>query len=445
MSRLLIIGCGGVAQVAIRKCCQNSEVFTDIMIASRTLSKCDDLKAKLEGKTASRIETARVDADNVEELKTLIRSYRPDAVLNVALPYQDLTIMDACLACGVDYIDTANYECEDTQDPQWREIYEKRCKKLGFTAYFDYSWQWAYQKRFADAGITALLGSGFDPGVTSVFTAYALKHYFDEIEYIDILDCNGGDHGYPFATNFNPEINLREVSANGSYWENGHWVEIPAMSIKREYNFDQVGDKDMYLLHHEEIESLAKNIPEAKRIRFFMTFGQSYLDHMRCLEDVGMLSTTPVNFNGQEIVPIQFLKALLPDPASLGPRTKGKTNIGCIFTGKKDGKEKTYYIYNVCDRVNAEPEAILHKQMLEEQLTMLTARFDDINSQYKLLKEQASSAFERFRNGKNAELNTLHLRAIERKEAVRKEYDKILKEVREHEVVDIIPSACAQI
>ena len=217
------------------------------------------------------------------------------------------------------------------------------------TAKFEYKWQWAYREKFKEAGITALLGSGFDPGVTGVFSAYALKHEFDEINYIDILDCNGGDHGYAFATNFNPEINLREVSAPGSYWENGHWVEIPAMSIKREYNFDQVGQKDMYLLHHEEIESLAKNIPEAKRIRFFMTFGQSYLDHMRCLEDVGMLSTTPVNFNGQEIVPIQFLKALLPDPASLGPRTKGKTNIGCIFTGKKDGKEKTYYIYNVCD------------------------------------------------------------------------------------------------
>ena len=288
-------------------------------------------------------------ADDVDELIALIRDYKPDAVLNVALPYQDLTIMDACLACKVDYIDTANYEPEDTDDPAWRAIYEKRCKEAGFTAYFDYSWQWAYQKRFADAGITALLGSGFDPGVTSVFTAYALKHYFDEIEYIDILDCNGGDHGYPFATNFNPEINLREVSANGSYWEDGHWVETKPMEIKREYNFPQVGEKDMYLLHHEEIESLAKNVPGVKRIRFFMTFGQSYLTHMQCLEDVGMLSTSPIQYEGREIVPIQFLKALLPDPASLGPRTVGKTNIDCIFTGKKDGKEKTIYIYNVCD------------------------------------------------------------------------------------------------
>jgi saccharopine dehydrogenase (NAD+, L-lysine-forming) len=257
--------------------------------------------------------------------------------------------MDACLACGVNYMDTANYEPENTDDPEWRAIYEKRCKEAGFSAYFDYSWQWAYKKKFEEAGLTALLGCGFDPGVTQAYCAYAKKHEFDTIDTIDILDCNGGDHGYAFATNFNPEINLREVSAPGSYWENGHWVEIPAMSIKRAYTFDQVGQKDMYLLHHEEIESLGKNLPEVKRIRFFMTFGQSYLDHMRCLEDVGMLSTTPIHYNGQEIVPIQFLKALLPDPASLGPRTKGKTNIGCIFTGKKDGKEKTYYIYNVCD------------------------------------------------------------------------------------------------
>ena len=349
MGRLLIIGCGGVAGVAIHKCCQNSKTFSEICIASRTKEKCDALKEKLQGTTDTVFTTAKVDADNVDELIALIRDYKPDAVLNVALPYQDLTIMDACLACKVDYIDTANYEPEDTDDPAWRAIYEKRCKEAGFTAYFDYSWQWAYQKRFTDAGITALLGSGFDPGVTSVFTAYALKHYFDEIEYIDILDCNGGDHGYPFATNFNPEINLREVSANGSYWEDGHWVETKPMEIKREYNFPQVGEKDMYLLHHEEIESLAKNVPGVKRIRFFMTFGQSYLTHMQCLEDVGMLSTSPIQYEGREIVPIQFLKALLPDPASLGPRTVGKTNIGCIFTGKKDGKEKTIYIYNVCD------------------------------------------------------------------------------------------------
>nr|MCR4744155.1 saccharopine dehydrogenase NADP-binding domain-containing protein [Lachnospiraceae bacterium] len=257
MSRLLVIGCGGVAQVAIQKCCQNSEVFTELCIASRTVSKCDELAKKLEGKTATKVTTAKVDADKVEEVKALINSYKPDLVLNVALPYQDLTIMDACLACGVHYVDTANYEPEDTDNPEWRKIYEKRCKDLGFSAYFDYSWQWAYDQKFKDAGLTALLGTGFDPGVTSVFTAYAQKHYFDEIHTIDILDCNGGDHGYPFATNFNPEVNLREVSAPGSYWEDGHWVEVPAMSIKREYDFPQVGKKDMYLLHHEEIEALA--------------------------------------------------------------------------------------------------------------------------------------------------------------------------------------------
>ena len=350
MSRLLVIGCGGVASVAIRKCCMADEVFTDLMIASRTKKKCDELADKLKKSgTRTRVVTAAVDADDAGEVEKLIRSFRPDVVLNLALPYQDLAVMDACLACGVDYIDTANYECEDTDDPVWRAVYEKRCKEKGFTAYFDYSWQWSYREKFAKAGILGVLGSGFDPGVTGVFTAYALKHYFDTIDTIDILDCNGGDHGYPFATNFNPEINLREVSAPGSYWENGKWVEVPAMSIKREYDFPEVGKKDMYLLHHEEIESLAENVPGVRRIRFFMTFGQSYLTHMECLRNVGMLSTTPVMYEGREIVPIQFLKALLPDPATLGPRTHGKTNIGCIFTGKKDGKDRKIYIYNVCD------------------------------------------------------------------------------------------------
>ena len=330
MSKALIIGAGGVAGVVIHKCCQNSEVFTEICIASRTKSKCDKFKEELQDKTSTKISTAQVDANNVDELVALINKEKPDIVINVALPYQDLTIMDACLATKTDYLDTANYEPEDT-------------------AKFEYKWQWDYKERFEKAGITAVLGCGFDPGVTGVFSAYAQKHYFDEINYIDILDCNGGDHGYPFATNFNPEINIREVSAKGSYIENGKWVETEPMEIKRVYNFDEVGEKDMYLLHHEEIESLAKNIPGVQRIRFFMTFGQSYLTHMKCLENVGMLSTAPVEFNGQEIVPIQFLKALLPDPASLGPRTVGKTNIGCIFTGVKDGKEKSIYIYNVCD------------------------------------------------------------------------------------------------
>ena len=349
MAKVLVIGCGGVASVAIRKCCMRDDAFTELCIASRTLSKCDALKAKLEDRTKTKITTAQVDADKTDEVIALIKRVQPDLVMNIALPYQDLAIMDACLACGVNYLDTANYEPENTDDPVWREKYEKRCKEEGFSAYFDYTWQWAYGDKYKKAGLTALLGSGFDPGVTQVFCAYAQKHLFDTIETIDILDCNGGDHGYPFATNFNPEINLREVSAPGSYWENGRWVEVPAMSIHRTYNFDGVGEKDMYLLHHDEIESLAKNIKGVKRIRFFMTFGQSYLTHMKCLENVGMLSTTPVEFEGKEIVPIQFLKALLPDPASLGPRTVGKTNIGCIFTGVKGGKRKTAYIYNVCD------------------------------------------------------------------------------------------------
>ena len=330
MGKVLVIGCGGVASVAIQKCAMNSEVFDEICIASRTVSKCDALKEKLKGKSKAKITTAQVDADKVTDLVELIRKVQPDVVLNLALPYQDLTSMDACLETGVHYVDTANYEPEDT-------------------AKFEYKWQWAYREKYEKAGITALLGSGFDPGVTSVFSAYALKHYFDEIHYIDILDCNGGDHGYPFATNFNPEINIREVSAKGSYWEDGHWVETEPMEIKREYDFPEVGMKDMYLLHHEEIESLALNIPGIKRIRFFMTFGQSYLTHLKCLENVGMTSIEPILYEGREIVPLQFLKAVLPDPSTLGPRTKGKTNIGCIFIGKKDGKEKTLYIYNTCD------------------------------------------------------------------------------------------------
>ena len=360
---MFLIGCASlVYPLAFRVTVGHVAYFAAIITASSLLyyycsegAKIDKmifiliLAIGLFSATSTNITTAKVDADNTDEVIALINEFKPDVVLNVALPYQDLTIMDACLACKVPYVDTANYECEDTDNPEWRKVYEERCKRLGFTAYFDYSWQWAYREKYKEAGITALLGTGFDPGVTSVFTAYAQKHYFDEIHTIDILDCNGGDHGYPFATNFNPEINLREVSAPGSYWEDGHWVEIPAMSIKREYNFEGVGMKDMYLLHHEEIEALAANIPHVKRIRFFMTFGQSYLTHMKCLENVGMLRTDPVEFNGQEIVPIQFLKALLPDPASLGPRTVGKTNIGCIFTGIKDGKEKKVYIYNVCD------------------------------------------------------------------------------------------------
>lgn len=329
MGKALMIGAGGVAGVVAHKCCQNPEVFQELCIASRTLSKCDALKAKLDG-GKTKVTTAQLDADNTDEIIALIEKFKPDIVINVALPYQDLTIMDACLATKVHYLDTANYEPLDT-------------------AKFEYKWQWAYKKKFEDAGITAILGSGFDPGVTGVFSAYAQKHYFDEIHTIDIVDANAGDHGYPFATNFNPEINIREVTANGSYFENGKFIETEPMSIKRVYDLPQIGPKDIYLLHHEEMESLALNIKGIQRIRFWMTFSESYLTHLKVLENVGMTSIEPIEFEGKQIVPLQFLKAVLPDPASLGPRTKGKTNIGCIFTGIKDGQEKKYYVYNVCD------------------------------------------------------------------------------------------------
>jgi saccharopine dehydrogenase (NAD+, L-lysine-forming) len=329
MGKALIIGVGGVGNVVAHKCCQNSEVFDEICLASRTLDKCEALKAKLDG-GKTKITTAQVDADQVDQLISLINREKPDIVINVALPYQDLTIMDACLATKTHYLDTANYEPLDT-------------------AKFEYKWQWAYRERFREAGITAVLGSGFDPGVTGVFSAYAQKHHFDEIQQIDILDANAGNHGYPFATNFNPEINIREVTAKGSYFENGKFIETEPMSIKRVYNFPEIGPKDIYLLHHEELESLALNIRGIKKIRFWMTFSESYLTHLRVLENVGMTSIEPIDFEGKKIVPLQFLKAVLPDPASLGPRPKGKTNIGCIFQGVKDGQKKHYYLYNVCD------------------------------------------------------------------------------------------------
>lgn len=348
MSRVIIIGCGGVATVCAYKCAQHPEVFSDICIASRTLSKCDALKADLDKWSKSNIKTAKIDASNIDELMNLFNEFKPDMVLHLGMPYHNLTIMDACLIAGVHYLDTAAYEPENVDEPVWRKRYETRRKEKGFAAYFDYSYQWEYQKKFEDAGLVAVLGCGFDPGVTQAYVAYAKKHIFDTIDTLDILDCNGGDHGYPFATNFNPEINLREVSAPGSYYENGSFHEIEAMSVKSSYDFDSVGVKNMYMLHHEEVESIAKNYPEIKRIRFYMTFGDSYLTHMKCLENVGMLSTHEVEYNGQKIIPIQFLKFMLPDPATLGPRTHGNTNIGCIFEGKKDGKNVSYYIYNVC-------------------------------------------------------------------------------------------------
>ncbi len=323
----LIIGAGGVGRVVVHKCAMNADVFGNIVLASRTKSKCDIIAAEIKNVT---IQTECVDADITEDIISLIKKVNAAIVINVALPYQDLTIMDACIACGVDYLDTANYEHPDE-------------------AKFEYKLQWERDAAFRKAGIMGLLGSGFDPGVTNVFCAYAQKHYFDEIETIDILDCNAGDHGYAFATNFNPEINLREVSANGRYWENGKWIETEPMEIKMVWDYPEVGEKDSYLLYHEEMESLVKHIKGLKRIRFFMTFGESYLTHMKCLQNVGMLGIEPVEHQGQKIVPMEFLKTLLPDPASLGSRTKGKTNIGIVAEGVKDGKKRKIYIYQVSD------------------------------------------------------------------------------------------------
>jgi saccharopine dehydrogenase (NAD+, L-lysine-forming) len=330
MAKLLIIGAGGVSRVATKKCAMNSDTFTHITLASRTKSRCDLIAQEIKEELGIKIDTASVDADSVDEVIALIEATKPDVVLNVALPYQDLAIMDACIATKVHYVDTANYEHPDE-------------------AKFEYKLQWARDEKFRQAGICGLLGSGFDPGVTNVFCAYLQKHYFDEIHTIDILDCNAGDHGYPFATNFNPEINLREVSSKGRYWEDGKWIETEPMEIMQVWDYPEVGPKDSYLLYHEELESLVQNIKGLKRIRFFMTFGQSYLTHMRCLENVGMLRIQEVEHKGMKIVPIEFLKTLLPDPASLGPRTHGKTNIGVVATGIKDGEQKTHYIYNICD------------------------------------------------------------------------------------------------
>ncbi|HEC58384.1 MAG TPA: saccharopine dehydrogenase family protein [Methylophaga sp.] len=327
MSKVMIIGAGGVGGVVTHKCAQLPEVFAEIVLASRTEAKCKAIAAQLDRP----IKTAQVDADNVPELTALLKAEKPDLVINVALPYQDLTIMDACLAAGIDYMDTANYEPLDT-------------------AKFEYSWQWAYHDKFREAGLTALLGSGFDPGATNVFTTYVAKHYFDEIHELDIIDVNGGDHGYPFATNFNPEINIREVTAECRHWENGEFVTTPAMSKKAEFTCPEgVGTYNIYRMYHEELESLSKNFPSLKRAQFWMSFGDSYLKHLEVLGNVGMTGIEPVMFNGQEIVPIQFLAKLLPDPSSLGPRTKGKTCIGCVVKGIKDGKEKIVYIYNIKD------------------------------------------------------------------------------------------------
>ena len=330
MAKVIIVGAGGVGNVVAHKCAQQSKVFDDILLASRTVSKCDAIAKDVFDKQGVRIRTAALDADDVAATTALLKTEQPLLLINVALPYQDLVLMDACLAAGVHYLDTANYEPLDE-------------------AKFEYKWQWAYRERFEKAGLTAVLGSGFDPGVTNVFCAYALKHHFDEIETIDILDANAGDHGYPFATNFNPEINIREITQDGRYWEEGEWKTIPALSLKQVYDFPEVGPKDAYLLYHEELESLCQNIPGLKRIRFWMTFSERYLTHLRVLENVGMTSIEPIDFKGQSIAPIEFLKAVLPDPASLGPRTKGKTCIGCDIVGSKGGQRKRIFIYNTCD------------------------------------------------------------------------------------------------
>ncbi len=326
MGKVLIIGAGGVGTVVAHKVAAKPDVFTEIMLASRTKSKCDDIARAIGG---GRIRTAAVDADNVPQLVKLLNDFKPELVINVALPYQDLHIMDACLEAGVNYMDTANYEPLDE-------------------AKYAYKWQWAYQDRFKKAGLTAILGCGFDPGVTSIFTAFAAKHHFDEIQYLDIVDCNAGDHHKAFATNFNPEINIREVTQKGKYWENGEWIETEPHQIHKPLNYPEIGPKESYVIYHEELESLVKHYPTLKRARFWMTFGQEYLTHLRVIQDIGMASIVPIMYNGVEIVPIQFLKAVLPNPGELGKNYTGWTSIGCRITGIKDGQEKSYYIYNNC-------------------------------------------------------------------------------------------------
>ncbi len=337
MSRVLVIGAGGVGSVAVHKMAMNPSVFSSIVLASRGKPKCDAIAASVLQRTGVTVETAALDADDIAATTALIQAVKPKMVVNLALPYQDLSIMEACLAAGVHYLDTANYEPRDE-------------------ARFEYSWQWAYQDRFTAAGLMAVLGCGFDPGATSVFTAYTKKHLLDRIDTLDILDCNGGDTGLPFATNFNPEINIREVTAPSRHWEGGQWVEGPALSQKQSFDFDQVGPRNMYLMYHEELESLVKFYPEIQRIRFWMTFGDSYLKHLDVLQNVGLTRIDPVMFEGREIIPLQFLKALLPEPSSLGPLTRGKTNIGTIATGEKNGGKKSVYINNICDHEAAYAE-----------------------------------------------------------------------------------------
>lgn len=334
MGKVLMIGAGGVATVAAFKINKNADVFTDFMIASRRKEKCDEIVKAIGNPN---IKTAQVDADDVEQLKALMRDYKPEMVINLALPYQDLTIMEACLACGCHYLDTANYEPRDE-------------------AHFEYSWQWAYKQRFEEAGLTAILGCGFDPGVSGIFTAYAAKHHFDEIHELDIVDCNAGDHHKAFATNFNPEINIREITQKGLYYKDGQWIETEPLEIHRTLTYPNIGPRESYLLHHEELESLVKNYPTIRQARFWMTFGEEYLTHLRVIQNIGMARIDPIDYNGQKIVPLQFLKAVLPNPQELGENYEGETSIGCRIRGVKNGKEQTYYVYNNCKHQEAYKE-----------------------------------------------------------------------------------------
>ncbi len=334
MSKVIIVGAGGVGRVVAFKCAQAKEVFTEIILASRTKEKCDNIAADIQRQYGLSIKTDQVDADHVEEVVRLFKKHEPQLVINVALPYQDLSIMDACLQQGVHYLDTANYEPPDE-------------------AKFEYSWQWAYQDRFKNAGLIAVLGCGFDPGVTGVFTCHAAKQHFDEIHYLDIVDCNAGDHGKPFATNFNPEINIREITQNGQYYENGNWIQTKPHEIGKVLNYPNIGPRQSYLIYHEELESLVKNFPSIKRARFWMTFGEEYLTHLRVIQNIGMASIEPIEYEGKKIIPLQFLKAVLPDPGDLGESYEGETSIGCRVKGLKDGLEKTYYIYNNCKHQDA--------------------------------------------------------------------------------------------
>jgi saccharopine dehydrogenase (NAD+, L-lysine-forming) len=331
MSKIMIIGAGGVGNVVAKKCARETGIFNEILLASRTKSKCDKIASEIK---EQQIKTAQIDADQVPDLVALMNEFQPDMVINVALPYQDLTIMEACLQTGTHYLDTANYEPKDV-------------------AKFEYKWQWAYKEKFEKEGLMAILGCGFDPGVTGIYTAYARKHHFDTIEYLDIVDCNAGDHGKAFATNFNPEINIREITQKGKYWENGKWIEIDPMSIHRPIEYPNIGPRESYLLYHEELESLVKNIPTIKRARFWMTFSPNYINHLTVLQNVGMTSIEPVEFRETQIVPLEFLKALLPEPSSLGANYTGETSIGCQIKGKKNGKDRTYYVWNNCRHQDA--------------------------------------------------------------------------------------------